>query len=191
MDLPPDTAGVDVESAGAAGERPDPVREIRDPPPQPLLSWRRLVIVAILGVAALLIWMAAQAGGGTQTGIDTEQAIVAYSPNPGGRVLRQSEVGVELETGYDGRLEIDGVAIPEEQMVGAIDPNSPEFQRLPEDLQKQGPRPNTKHIVKFRPGPGKAVAEFDTGAVDITVRYWPIREGQAAARTVTYTINVF
>lgn len=169
----------------------DPVREIRDPPPQPLLSWRRLVILLALCFAGFLVFMAVKTGGGTDGTIDTETAIVRYTPNPGGRVLRQSEVGVELEPGYDGRLTINGVPIPEEQMLGAIDPDSPEFQQLPANLQDQGPRPNNKYIVMFRPGEGKAITQFDTGEIEISVRYWEISEGEASSRTVTYIIRVF
>jgi len=169
----------------------DPVREIRDPPPQPLLSWRRLAILLALCFAGFLVFMAVRTGGGTDGGIDTESAIVRYTPSPGGRVLRQSEIGVELEPGYDGRLTINGVPIPEEQMLGAIDPDSPEYQQLPANLRDQGPRPNNKYIVMFRTGEGKAITEFATGEVEIQVRYWRISDGEASARTVTYTIRVF
>lgn len=191
MDRPP-TNGHDPDVELVLDEPPRDIRdEIRDPLPQPLFSWRRAGIVALLVVAGLFVWAAARSGGGTDGGVDRESAIVSYTPSPGGQVLRQSQVGVELEAGYDGRLTIDGVPIPEDQMVGAIDPSSPEFAALPADLREQGPRPNNKHIVMFQPGPGKAITEYDTGTVEITVRYWRISEGIDSARTTTYTIRVF
>lgn len=165
---------------------------IRDPLPQPLFSWRRLgiAVVLLLCVAALL-W-AGRGGGSSEDTVSGATAIVRYQPTPGSRVLRQSEVGVELEPGYDGRLTIDGVAIPETQMSGAIDPSSEEFRELPAEVQAQGPRPdNIKNQVMFQPGPGKAITEYQTGTVEITVRYWRIADGESTAETATYTIRVF
>ncbi len=191
-------AGLDrLDGPGDAGtvvvDEPFDPSTIRDPLPQPLFSWRRLVVVGVLVVAALCLVVAARSGGdGTSaTASGDTSAIVAYQPTPGGRVLRQSEVGVILEDGWDGRLTINGVAIPEEQMVGAIDPTSPEYQSLPEDQRDLGPRPNTKNVVKFQPGPGRAITEYDTGTVEVVVRYWRIVDGPETARTTSYTVRVF
>lgn len=160
---------------------------IRDPLPQPLFTLRRLVIVAVLAVAVLCIYIAGRSGGDTDPAATSggETAIESYQPTPGGRVLRQSEVGVVLRDGYDGRITIDGVAIPEDQMVGAIDSSNPEFD------PEAGPRPNNKSVVKFQPGPGKAVTEYATGSVEITIRYWRIADGPDAATSTTYTVRVF
>ncbi len=165
---------------------------IRDPPPQPLFSLRRLVIVAVLALAVLCLYIAGRSGGDTDPAATSgATAIESYQPNPGGRVLRQSEVGVVLEDGYDGRITIDGVTIPEEQMVGAVDPESPEYQQLTDEQRDLGPRPNNKNVVKFQPGPGKAVTEYATGVVEITIRYWRIAEGPETAVSTTYTVRVF
>jgi hypothetical protein len=160
---------------------------IRDPLPQPLLSWRRLAIVAVLALAGLCLYVAGRSGGDTDPAgtSGTETAIESYQPSPGGRVLRQSEVGVVLREGYDGRITIDGVAIPEDQMVGAIDETNPEFD------PETGPRPNNKNVVKYQPGPGRAVTEYATGSVEITIRYWRIADGPDSATTTTYTVRVF
>jgi hypothetical protein len=188
---------IDQDTPGSVAT-PDPdlavdPSSIRDPLPQPLLSVRRLVIVAVLIVAAGLLYVGCQSGGDSDpapvSGADSP--IEAYQPAPGGRVLRQSEVGVVLRDGYDGRITIDGVAIPEDQMVGAIDPTSAEYEALPQDQRDLGPRPNNKNVVKFLPGPGKAVTEYATGSVEITVRYWRIADGPQAAQTTTYTVRVF
>ena len=134
--------------------------------------------------------MAARAGGDT-SGQGNDEAIVAYDPQPGGQVARQAPVGVELQQGYDGRLTINGVAIPEEQMVGAIAPGSEAEANLSPEQRELGPRPNNKNLVKFQPGPGKAVTEYDTGTVEISVRFWRVSEGPDDSRTVSYAIRVF
>jgi len=174
---PPDDAAFDPSS-------------IRDPLPQPLFSWRRVVIVLLLLAAAGSLVIAAGSAEDTGKGGALDSAIVSYTPDPGGRVLRQSQVGVELEPGYDGRLTINGVAIPEEQMVGAIVPGSEAWERLTPEQQRLGPRPNNKNLVMFQPGEGKAITEYDTGAVDVSVRFWKLDEGPDSARTVSYTIYV-
>jgi hypothetical protein len=163
---------------------------IRDPLPQPLFSWRRVVIVLLLLAAVGCLVIAARSAGDTGSGGDLDAAIISYTPDPGGRVLRQSQVGVELEPGYDGRLSINGVSIPEEQMVGAIVPGSEAWERLSPEQQRLGPRPNNKNLVMFQPGEGKAITEYDTGAVDVSVRFWKLDEGPDSARTVSYTIYV-
>lgn len=189
-----DPVADDAHDDGAAlltEEAPFDPSTIRDPLPQPLFSVRRLVIVLGLLAAVGCLVVAARSAGDSEDTVAGSSAIVSFLPTPGGRVLRQSEVGVELEDGYDGRLTIDGVAIPEEQMVGAIDPDSAEYRQLPDELRDKGPRPNNKNVVKFQPGPGKALTEYDTGSVEITVRYWRIADGSATAETTTYTIRVF
>ena len=163
---------------------------IRDPLPQPLFSLRRLVIVLLLAVAVGALVVAARAGGDDGSGVDLDRAILMYTPDPGGRVLRQSQVGVELAAGYDGRIAVNGVSIPEEEMVGAIVPGSEAWERLSPEQQRLGPRPNNKSLVMFQPGEGKAVTEYDTGAVDVSVRFWKQSDGPDSARTVSYTIYV-
>ena len=181
----------DDDATGVAPEAaPFDPSLIRDPPPQPLFSLRRLVIVAVLAVAVGGIVVAARAGGGSG-GAGADAAVVAYDPQPGGQVARQAPIGVELEAGYDGRLTIDGVAIPEEQMVGAIAPGTEAAAELPAEQRDLGPRPNNKNLVKYQPGPGKAVTEYDTGAVQVSVRFWRIADGPQDSRTITYTIKTF
>ena len=176
MSDPPSTAdgagprAAPDEPATNGSEPPTPPAidpsSIRDPLPQPLFSLRRLGIVALLPVAVALVVVAARSAGDPEDrGAEDSIPIVRYEPPPGGRALRQARVGVELEQGYDGRLIIDGIEIPEEQMAGAIDPDSAEFQRLPDDQRELGPRPNNKNLVMFVPGPGKAITEHDTGEV--------------------------
>lgn len=191
-----DDAGAHLEagksgavSVAEGGEPRDP-SEIRDPLPQPLLSWRRLAMVALLAVAVGCIVVAARSGGGSED-VSSDEAIVSYLPSPGGRVQRQSAVGVELQAGYDGRLTINEVAIPEDQMVGAIVPGSEAADAQTDEERQLGPRPNNKQLVMFQPGEGKAIAEYDTGSVEISVRLWKLSDGPQTARTVTYAINVF
>ncbi|HEX7134184.1 MAG TPA: hypothetical protein VF228_16525 [Iamia sp.] len=180
---------LDDDSEGAVATRdadaPFDPSTIRDPLPQPLFSLRRLVIVAVLALAVLCLYIAGRSGADSDPIATGATAIESYLPSPGGRVLRQSEVGVVLKDGYDGRITIDGIAIPEEQMVGAVAPDSPEYD------PEVGPRPNKKNVVKYQPGPGQAVSEYATGTIEITIRYWRIADGPDSATSTTYTVRVF
>lgn len=175
----------DDDGAVAVEDAPFDPMSIRDPLPQPLFSVRRLVIALALVLVGVLGVLMVQSGEGRETDTGDGTAIVQYEPQPGGQLLRQAEVGVVLDDGWDGRLSINGVVIPEEQMVGAVDPASPEYDP---DL---GPRPNTKSTVKFQPGPGKVITEYGTGSLDITVTYWRIVDGRSTAKSTTYRVTVF
>ena len=157
------------------------------PPPaiprEPLFSPRRVAFaVALAAALAFLAYSCSQ--GGDQGGGETDPAVLRRFPAPGARVLRQSEIGAELEPGYDGRVSINGVPGPEEQMNGAIPEDSPEFD------PELGVRPNNKNLVSFTPGAGKVIEELDTGEVRVRVRFWRITDGPEAAGSTTWTIYV-
>lgn len=144
---------------------------------------RRLAIVLVLVVAlGFLVW-ATRRG---QSGVDgpaSDRAVVRQVPGPGARVLRQSEVGAELKVGYDGRVLLNGIEVPEAQMSGALDPSSP-------DARKYGVRPNNRNQVFFKPGPGKVIDTFPGREVSITVRFWREADGPARARQVTWQFSI-
>ena len=164
---------------------------IRNPPKQPLLSPRRIVITLILAGAVVLLvvtWRGTQSGEGGGSGC-ANPAVVAWDPCPGSRILRQAQVGVELKQGYDGRITINGISVPEDQMQGAIVPGTAAYEQLSAEERALGPRPNNKNIVKFQPGKGKVVEEF-SGQVRVGIRYWQESEGEDTAQPLSYTVVV-
>jgi hypothetical protein len=146
------------------------------PAPEPTGGWpnwlrRTLIGVALLTAFASAAWLI----GGTEPNENADldkSVIISLTPNDGAQALRQTQVGADLAVGYDGRLTINGIEIPEDQMVGARDP----AQVSPEDLAQNGLRANNRNQVYFKPGPGKVIETFESGTVDITLRYF--REGQ-------------
>ncbi len=154
-------------------------RERREWPP--LLRWA--LIVLALGAAIAFFMFATRR---TVTGVDgpaSDRAVVKQVPGPGDRVLRQTEVGAELRPGYDGRITVNGQEIPEDQMEGALDPNSKEAQDF-------GVRPNNRNKVFFKPAPGKAIASFSGREVTITIRFWKESDGPGKARTITWQFAI-
>ncbi|HRW38660.1 MAG TPA: hypothetical protein P5254_13235 [Aquihabitans sp.] len=150
-------------------------------------TWaRRALIAVVLGsTLALAAWGAGftVSGGGDD---HLDEAIIALFPRDGAQALRQTAIGADLQPGYDGRLQINGIDIPEDQMDGAIDPNSV----TQAQLDRYGIRPNNKNHVFFTPGPGKVIEEYDTGVLTIVLRYFRDEREDATSRTVTWNVRV-
>lgn len=156
------------------------------PAPPAANPWpRRVATTAVLLLAAAILAYGCSVGESAKEGSESS-VIVAQYPAPGGRALRQTEVGAELEVGYDGRLTVNGVAIPEEDMEGAVDPSTVSE----ENLQRYGIRPQNRNRVIFRPGPGKVIEELEPGEVTITLRWFPDRREDQGGGVVTWTITV-
>lgn len=176
---------VDTDLADEAEAQPS----LAAPPPPPVGGWpnwlRRSVIAVVLIVAlASAVWLVRSSNGGNSSDIDTA-VVLSLSPNDGSQALRQTAVGADLAVGYDGRLTINGIEIPEEQMVGARDPATVD----PKDLAANGVRANNRNTVYFKPGPGKVIESFDQGTVDIVLRYF--QDGEASrGGTVRWSIRV-
>ncbi|WP_426571774.1 hypothetical protein [Aquihabitans sp. McL0605] len=174
---------------GSAEEAPAQ-EELPAPPPVDIGGWptwvrRTVIAVVLLGALGFAVWASNSAGSGTSNQ-EVSGAIVSLTPPDGAQALRQTEVGAELAVGYDGRLTVNGIAIPEDQMVGARDPKTVD----PADLAKNGVRPNNRNSVYFKPGPGKVIEEFEHGTVTIQMKYFKDGRQATTANTVTWTIRV-
>ncbi len=168
------------QAAGPPADPPAPV-EIGGWPTWLRRSFTALVLVLAVGLAA---WgMGVVETGGGQDELDP--AVISLFPTSDAQALRQTAVGAELAQGYDGRLTVNGVEIPEEQMDGARDPSTVD----PADLAKNGLRPNNRNHVFFKPGPGKVVEELQQGTVTITLRYFKERK-EDTSRTLSWSIRV-
>ena len=116
-----------------------------------------------------------------------DPAIVQQIPTPGSHVLRQSQVGVLLQNGYDGRITVAGIPIPEDQMDGALDPSNA---AQAAEVSRYGVRPNDKNQVFFTPGPGKPINRYTSGEVSVTVTFWQISLGPSHSRSVSWAFFV-
>ena len=183
--MPPGRLGA-MSTTDAPPAEAGTTREPRAPR-GPVPTWvRRTIIGAVLALCVVLLVVAYRVGeDGTESRAERDPVVVAQFPPPGGAEVRQTQVGAELKVGYDGRLTINGVAIPEEQMDGAVDPDS----LTPEQLERFGVRPNSRNRVFFTPGEGKVIEVFEPGEVVIQLRYFRERRPEEG-RTITWTIRV-
>lgn len=118
-----------------------------------------LLLVSAAGLAALLVLLPRD-----NAGPSVDQVIESLIPAPGDEVLSQVDVGIDLIDGYTADLTINGVAIPEEQL------------RRVEALNQ----------ISFRPDEGKALASLRGDENCAVALYWPIAQGRAAARSVSW-----
>ena len=122
-------------------------------------TWLRpLVVCALLGLSAFLLYAAVEAQAEEEPPV-TRAGITQVFPEAGSVAVRQDAVGVELGFGYDGRLAIDRRVIPDDQIdrIGGI------------------------NRISFTPGPGKEFESLDEGRHCVSLTYWRTSEGEASA----------
>lgn len=117
------------------------------------------------------------------------EAIEQITPVPDAvQVLAQSQVIVDLEEGYEGRLGIDGYDFPtlrlEDLTNDDVEPGE-QVEIPPGVVFEPG-----NDTLTFTPGPGIEIERFDEGVHDVRVIYWPADSGEGAARSYSWTFNV-
>lgn len=162
-----------------------------EPASSPVMAtWRwRLIVVAVLVAAGALFAYATTKADVTPPSSTGDLVVRKLTPGDDAKALRQTQVGADLLDGYDGRLAINGIEIPEEQMEGVVDPSSPEAARLDPDQPVQL-RPNNRNRVFFLPGQGKVIEKLPQGDNEITVTYFKDGAPNLQRGALTWTINV-
>ena len=90
-------------------------------------------------------------------------------PRRSAQVPQQSNVGIDLVTGWDGALVIDGVEIPRDQL-----------QLTPEI-----------GLIEFTPAPGAAVEELRSGENCVSAVIWRVSDGRGVDdRTIPWCFDV-
>lgn len=142
------------------------------PRPDAVRRWARrgLIALALALAVGVLVW-SGQRAETTPPESTGDRIVVNQFPLAGGRALRQTQVIATLRPGYDGRLTINGIAVPEEQMDGVVPNDSPEAVG-PNGEQLIQLRPNNRNVVSFSPGPGKVIEKLPEGQVTVTVAYF-------------------
>jgi hypothetical protein len=136
-----------------------------------MITRRRVVITALLAFAVgLLAWAAQFTGDPDEPGRGRiDSAVEEVVPGNGDAALRQSEIGVDLVTGWTAVLAVDGREIPEDQL------------RRNEPLNQ----------VFFMPGDGQEIEELDPGPHVATALIWrPANQTREDGRQVTWRFRV-
>jgi hypothetical protein len=103
------------------------------------------------------------------------------------QVPQQSTVIADLASGYEGRLVIDGVALPtiRADEVGSQDVQPGEQVKIPPGVRFE---PGNA-TLSFTPGDRQAIKNFDAGRHTVVVIYWRTIEGERTARSYTWSFT--
>ena len=127
-----------------AGARPVRATLFRHP-------WRVVIVVAALGLVvnlAIVLGMSSDTSDRGQQGVSKD--VVQIRPGRGSIVNPLDDIEVHLRRGLTGVLVLNGLRLPEDQLV--ID--------------------NATSTITFRPGPGKEIERLPAGTNNVSVLYW-------------------
>jgi hypothetical protein len=131
------------------------------------LQVRHLIIVALLCVVAGSVYALVQKS--QQNAISLDGGIVEQLiPAPGLKVLKQDQIGVDLAPGYEAKLALDGVPIPDYQLT-----------RVP-----------ALGLYTINPLIGSDFEALPTGNHCATVTYWRTTDGPESALTRSWCFTV-
>jgi hypothetical protein len=129
---------------------------------------RKIVITLLLAVAFAGFFYAFTRPTDNQQPALRDVAVKHVEPAPGDRVLRQSDIAVDLAAGYTGVLSIDKHRIPEDQLDRIVGLNR----------------------VAFTPGDSKDIKFLSAGRHEVTVELWETTVPDAPHRTYTWAFEV-
>jgi hypothetical protein len=133
-----------------------------------MITGRRIVITVLLGCALFGLLYAFTRPTDNQQPALKDQAVRHVEPAPGDRVLRQTEIAVDLLPDYTGVLKLDGNRIPEDQLDRIAGLNR----------------------IAFTPGEAKDIKKLSAGRHCATVELWQVTVPDAAHRTYTWCFEV-
>lgn len=128
---------------------------------------RRLIIIGLLALAAVLLAAAIAIYQSNPSTNDLPVAIQSVVPDPGSNVLSQTDVTVDLAVGYTADLEINGVLIPEEQLF----------------------RVEALNQLSYEPRDGKVVPRLLPDQNCVRVFYWLIAQGPEDSATYSWCFD--
>lgn len=133
---------------------------------------RRLVTVLLLLLAAGMVWYSASVKGEPEAPSLADSAVENLVPaRDTPSALRQAEIGIDLVSGWDADLIINGVDIPQDEE------------------RDDGPL----NQVFFSPGKGKVIETLAPGLVQVTAVIWRPIDGQThekGSRRVSWSFHV-
>jgi hypothetical protein len=133
----------------------------------PSARTRRLIIIAMLALAAALFAVAVVVYQGNPRSTDLPVAIQSVAPEAGSNVLSQTDVSVDLAVGYTAELEINGIVIPEEQLF----------------------RIEALNQLSYEPREGKIVPKLLPDQNCVRVFYWLIAQGPDNPTSYTWCFD--
>jgi hypothetical protein len=122
----------------------------------------KVIATLVLTLAISLLVLAALSLGDNEDPVlsaDDAQVVEALIPRRDSQIPQQSTVGIQTVVSWSGTLVVNGVEIPEDELV-----KTPEI-----------------GLIEYTPGEGKAVEQFQAGRNCVTAIIWPLAQGRGPA----------
>jgi hypothetical protein len=152
------------------------------------LDKKLLLASAIIALGVVLIGFALSRAVTGDEAANMPAAVEEITPAFGAiQVPQQTTVIADLAGGYEGRLIIDDVALPtiRQDQLGNIDVKPGEQITVPPGVVFE-PGNGT---LSFTPGDSQDIKRFDAGTHSVVVIYWRTIEGEASARSYTWSFT--
>jgi hypothetical protein len=171
---------------GAGPDRDDPIEPT---PSRRSFDWKLWIACLPIAAGVLLIayGLATSITGDEVTKLPA--AIESISPPPdAAQVLAQSNIVVDLNEGYEGRLTIDGIEFPTRRLEEFSSANVEPGTQI--DIPAGVLFEPGNDTLTFTPGPDIEITRFDEGTHTVRVVYWRATVGEQEARSYNWVFNV-
>ncbi len=125
-------------------------------------------------------------------GIDRPEAIESLQPVENAvQVLQQERVVVNLQSGYEARLVIDGIELPT-TIIGQtdVDPASQPDPGQQVDLPTTAVFDPGNAVISFQPVEGALIESWTEGIHEVRIIFWRIEDGPEQALSYRWEFNV-
>lgn len=159
------------------------------PGPKRRIDKTLLIVSLLVGLGLALMGRGLLVGITGEDRANLPELIEHVDPVPESvQVLSQSNVFVDLTSGYTGVLVIDGTEIETVNLRDLDDLDIEPGQQV--DLPSVTIYEPGNATLTFTPGPNAAITEFSDGEHSAKVIYWKVEDGRQRARSYVWTFNV-
>lgn len=137
------------------------------------IRWSRVIGPAMVTFGVLLVVLALLLTnrGSKDVRVEGNPIIEALVPEADSEVLRQTTVGIDLISGYEAELTINGIPIPPDQINVLRDVENPR-----KSATTGGSFGSTLNRFVFQPLNGRAVPELLGGKNCVVAEFWPLSD---------------
>ena len=134
-------------------------------------------LLLTMGICGVILGFALSSQGSSDIRVEGNPIIESLLPEPDSEVLRQSFVGIDLISGYEAELTINGVPIPPDEINVLRDLENPR-----ESAETSGSFGSTLNRFLYQPLEGRAVPELLGDRNCVSAVYWPLSDPEKRQR---------
>ena len=134
-------------------------------------------LLLTMGICGVILGFALSSQGSSDIRVEGNPIIESLLPEPDSEVLRQSFVGIDLISGYEAELTINGVPIPPDEINVLRDLENPR-----ECAETCGSFGSTLDRFLYQPLEGRAVPELLGDRNCVSAVYWPLSDPEKRQR---------